>query len=165
LRTRGVRRWAEHAIDWLAIAAFTGIFLCVLVQVVFRYAFNNPLTWSEELARYLLIWCAFLGWIIATRNGSHLAMTFAVDRSPPRVRAVVNAGIQAGTLFFAWVLGSRGWKLASNSWDIENVTLPFNLGIVYLIEPIAALAIAAYAAGNLASIVRALRGHPTGKQQ
>ena len=152
-----MRRWAERAIDALAIAVFVGIFLCVFAQVILRYGFNSPMTWSEELARYLLIWCAFLGWIIASRHRTHLAMTFVIDRCPPRAQAVVQVAIQAGTLFFAWILGSRGWKLTTNSWDIENVALPFNLGAVYLIEPIAALAIAAYALGNIIAAARALR--------
>src|SRR5678816_1188047 len=75
-------RLVERIIDAAAIAAFSGIFLCVIAQVVLRYLFNNPLTWSEELARYLFIWCAFLGWLVASRRHSHLAMTFVVDRLP-----------------------------------------------------------------------------------
>ena len=148
------RHIAERAIDWAAIAVFTGIFACMFVQVILRYAFDSPLTWSEELARYLMIWCAFLGWVIASRHDSHLAMTFVVDKAPRRTRAAVRIAIEAATLLFAWVLGRRGLQLAVGSWDIENVAVPFNLGVVYLIEPIAAMAIALYAAGNLVAALR-----------
>ncbi len=147
-------RFAERLIDAAAIAAFSGIFLCVLAQVVLRYAFNNPLTWSEELARYLFIWCAFLGWIIASRRRSHLAMTFVVERMPRRAQTAVAVVVQLATLLFAWLLGSRGLQLVRNSWDVENVAVPFNLGVVYLIEPIAAAAIAVYALGALREAVR-----------
>ena len=41
------------------------MFLCVFAQVVLRYGFDSPLVWSDELARYLFVWCAFLGWVIA----------------------------------------------------------------------------------------------------
>ena len=75
------RRVAERAINWAAIIVFAGIFACMFVQVILRYAFDSPLTWSEELARYLMIWCAFLGWVIASRNDTHLAMTFVVDKA------------------------------------------------------------------------------------
>ena len=148
------RRIAERAIDWAAIAVFTGIFACIFVQVILRYAFDSPLTWSEELARYLMIWCAFLGWVVASRHDSHLAMTFVVDKAPRRTRAAIRIAIETATIFFAWVLGGRGLQLAINSWDIENVAVPFNLGVVYLIEPIAAIAIALYAAGNLVVALR-----------
>ena len=147
-------RIVERAIDAAAIAAFCGIFLCVLVQVVFRYALNSPLTWSEELARYLFIWCAFLGWIVASRRNSHLAMTFVVDRFPRGGRIALAALVQVATLLFAWLLGSRGFSLVRNNWDVENVAVPFNLGVVYLIEPIAAMLIAMYALMALESLRR-----------
>ena len=150
------RRIAERAIDWAAIVVFAGIFACMFVQVILRYVFDSPLTWSEELARYLMIWCAFLGWVIASRHDSHLAMTFVLDKAPRRTRAAVRIATEAATLLFAWVLGRRGMQLAIGSWDIENVAVPFNLGVVYLIEPIAAIGIALYAAGKLIAALREL---------
>ncbi|MCC6192875.1 MAG: TRAP transporter small permease [Burkholderiales bacterium] len=152
----------ERLIDAAAIAAFCGIFLCVIAQVVLRYVFNNPLTWSEELARYLFIWCAFLGWLVATRRGSHLAMTFVVERLPRPAQAALAVLTQLATLLFAWLLGSRGFLLVRNNWDVENVAVPFNLGVVYLIEPIAAAVIALYALAALGELLRgaASRAHP-----
>ena len=147
-------RVVDRIVDAAAIAAFCGIFLCVLVQVVLRYAFNSPLTWSEELARYLFIWCAFLGWIVASRRNSHLVMTFVVERFPRGGQVAVAVFVQLATLVFAWLLGSRGLTLVRNNWDVENVAVPFNLGVVYLIEPIAAAFIATYAVMALASLRR-----------
>ena len=152
-----VRRFAERAIDGAAIIAFIGIFLCVFVQVIFRYVLNSPFTWSEELARYLFIWCAFLGWLIATRRNSHLVVSFLFERMPRRTQLVVAAGFQVATLFFAWILGTRGMTLVVNNWDVENVAVPFNLGVVYLIESIAAIAIAGYAVAALADVLRQFR--------
>ena len=154
---RAALRLFERTIDAAAIAAFAGIFLCVIAQVVFRYVFNAPLTWSEELARYLFIWCAFLGWTIASRRGSHLAMTFVVARLPAGAQAALVAVTQFATLWFAWLLGSRGLALVRNNWDVENVAVPFNLGVVYLIEPIAAAGIAVYAILAFADAARGVR--------
>ena len=156
-----VRRWLERLIDAAAIAAFSGIFLCVIAQVVLRYAFNAPLTWSEELARYLFIWCAFLGWMVASRRNSHLAMTFVAGRLPRAAQTAAAVLVQLATLLFAWLLGSRGLQLVRNNWDVENVAVPFNLGVVYLIEPIAAAAIAAYALVALRDVGRGLSHPPT----
>jgi TRAP-type C4-dicarboxylate transport system permease small subunit len=156
-----IRRLAERAIDAAAIATFTGILACVLAQVVFRYALNDPLTWSEELARYLFIWCAFLGWIIASRRGSHLAIGVVHERLPRGMRTAIDVAIHAATLAFAWILGSRGARLVANNWDVENTAVPFNLGVVYLIEPVAAAAIGLYA---LEALVATLRGRPVASE-
>jgi len=150
-------RLAVEAFGVLLIAAYT---VLVLLQVFFRYVLNDPLTWSEELARYLFIWCAFLGWIVASRKRSHLAMTFVVDKMPPRAQAAIGAAIEIATILFAWILGTRGARLVANNWDVENVAVPFNLGVVYLIEPVAAVAITAYAICALLDALKALRSPP-----
>ena len=152
-----VRRLAERAIDVAAIAAFSGILFLVLAQVVFRYALNDPLTWSEELARYLFIWCAFLGWIIASRRASHLSITFVAERLPAGAQLALAIATHLATVCFAWILGTRGARLVANNWDVENVAVPFNLGVVYLIEPIAAVAIALYAVDALIATLRSHR--------
>ena len=47
----GLARAATRIVDALAIASFTGMFACVLAQVVLRYGFDRPLVWSDELAK------------------------------------------------------------------------------------------------------------------
>ena len=43
----------------------------VAAQVFFRYVLNHSLFWSEELARYILVWLTFLGASVAYRRGVH----------------------------------------------------------------------------------------------
>lgn len=58
----------------------------MLTQVVSRYLFNTPLTWPEEVARYLFIWIVFLGAAVAFRARAHLGMDFATARLPTGIR-------------------------------------------------------------------------------
>jgi TRAP-type C4-dicarboxylate transport system permease small subunit len=50
------------------------------VEVVRRYAFNDPTAWASELCRFLLIWMTFTGASIVTRLVTHLAMGFTIHR-------------------------------------------------------------------------------------
>ena len=63
----------------------------MLAQVVAR-KFFEPLVWSEELARYVFIWVAFLGWIVATERRSHIAITQFIERTTPRLQQVAGLG-------------------------------------------------------------------------
>ncbi|MBW2037325.1 MAG: TRAP transporter small permease [Deltaproteobacteria bacterium] len=63
--------------------------LCILLittvvvtfsQVVFRYVFHQPLSWSEELARFLFMWIALLGAAYGFKVKSHFAVIFVVKR-------------------------------------------------------------------------------------
>ena len=82
---------ARACIDALAVAPFTGMFAVRPRAGRPAATSSTPLVWSDELARYLFIWCAFLGWTIAARRRSHLAITLVADRSPPRVQGGVRA--------------------------------------------------------------------------
>ena len=65
--SRSINHWAECSLFGLG---FT-MSIIVAVQVFCRYALNHSLFWSEELARYLLVWLTFLGASVAYRRGIH----------------------------------------------------------------------------------------------
>ena len=138
-------RVGTRVVDALAIASFAGMFACVLAQVVLRYGFDRPLVWSDELARYLFVWCAFLGWIVAARRRSHLAIGVIADRCGPRGRALFGLAASAATLAFASLLCAYGIQITTRNLDIGTVALFFSFGMVYAIVPVAALAIGVYA--------------------
>jgi TRAP-type C4-dicarboxylate transport system permease small subunit len=57
----------------------------VLFEVIFRYTLLFPLFWTEEFARYCLVWSSLLGAGIALKRGEHIAVTFLVHRLPKGV--------------------------------------------------------------------------------
>lgn len=70
-----------------ALVALTSVMVAVgATQVVSRYLFNNPLTWSEELMRYIFVWIVFLGTALGMRRKMHLRVSFLFDSLPPKVR-------------------------------------------------------------------------------
>jgi TRAP-type C4-dicarboxylate transport system permease small subunit len=143
-----LRRFAERAVDWLAIVTFSGMFLCVFAGVLFRYFLNSPLTWSDELGRYLFVWCAMLGWVIAARRRSHLAIASVQDRTPPRVRAVLKLLAALAAVAFAAILCYYGVAITARNADVETPSLFFTIGVVYAIVPVAALAVGLHAIGD-----------------
>jgi TRAP-type C4-dicarboxylate transport system permease small subunit len=152
-----LRRFAERAIDLLAIGTFSGMFACVLAQVFFRYFLDNPLTWSDELARYLFVWCAFLGWVIAARRRSHLAITMMQSRLSARPRAALVACAALAAVAFAIILSYYGVRIALRNADVETPSLFFTIGVVYAIVPLAAAAVALHALADVLAAWRALR--------
>lgn len=56
-----VLKWLDNYLEELLITLLLiGIVVIMTAQVVARYVFNSPLSWSEELAKYLLVWSCFL---------------------------------------------------------------------------------------------------------
>jgi TRAP-type C4-dicarboxylate transport system permease small subunit len=150
-------RAATRVVDALAIASFAGMFLCVLAQVVSRYVFDRPLVWSDELARYLFVWCAFFGWIVAARRRSHLAIGVLAERCGPRGRARFALAASAAALIFAALLFAYGLQITARNLDIGTVALFFSFGFVYAIVPLAALAVGIYAIADAIAAFQIVR--------
>src|SRR5512134_1446454 len=151
-------RLAARAIDGAAIAAFVGMFACVLAQVVFRYFLDDPLVWSDELARYLFVWCAFLGWVIGARRRSHLAVSVVEARLSARGRdalALIGALV---AIAFAAILAFYGVRIAERNLDVSTTTLFFSFGVVYAIVPLAAVAVGWHALVDARRAVASLLG-------
>jgi TRAP-type C4-dicarboxylate transport system permease small subunit len=95
----------------IAIGTMTAI---VLLGVLFRYVFLSPLGWTEEAARYLMIWAASLAVSMGIVKGEHVGITFLVKRLPPKLEHWCSLLVKLAILFFLWVLTQRGYLMSIN---------------------------------------------------
>ena len=51
----------HHPEDWIAFVIFWGLAFIVFLQFFTRYVLNDSLAWTEEIARYGLMWVVFIG--------------------------------------------------------------------------------------------------------
>jgi C4-dicarboxylate transporter DctQ subunit len=75
--------------EWLACALTAAMVLSALGQVIGRFAFSVGFGWTEELARYLFIWCVFLGSSIGIHYNAHLGIEALVKYFSPEWRKTV----------------------------------------------------------------------------
>lgn len=86
--------------------------LVVLLGVFFRYVVRQPLSWSEEVARYLMIWAASLAISIGIMQKEHLGITFLISRLPSPMQKVAALLVNIAVLWFLWVLTKFGYFMA-----------------------------------------------------
>ena len=75
---RAVMKVPEAAAVLLVVAET----LILLAGVISRYGFDNPLTWSDELAQILFIWLSMLGAVLALDRGEHMRLSAIVNKLP-----------------------------------------------------------------------------------
>jgi TRAP-type C4-dicarboxylate transport system permease small subunit len=69
-----------------------------------RYLIDLPVTWSEELARYLMIWAALLAISCGVARREHVAVTALLDKLPKEARRQAGVAIDVlGFAFFAFL--------------------------------------------------------------
>ena len=82
------RIW-DKSLATLVVTCYVVIVVGGFAQVLFRFAFASPLSWSEELVRYVFVWSVFLTAAIAFNLNSHIVIDFLTCWYPPRLRRVV----------------------------------------------------------------------------
>jgi len=76
----------QYPLEFAVSGILVAIVAVTFAQVVFRYILMAPLSWSEELARFLLLWLASLSAAYAFKLRSHFALTFVVDWFAPKTQ-------------------------------------------------------------------------------
>jgi TRAP-type C4-dicarboxylate transport system permease small subunit len=82
----------RHPEDWIAMVIFWSLAFIVFLQFFTRYVLNDSLSWTEEIARYGLMWVTFIGGIMVTRRNTHIAvelMSNLMKPGPARVALLI----------------------------------------------------------------------------
>jgi TRAP-type transport system small permease protein len=94
----------HHPEDWLAFVVFWLLGFIVFLQFFTRYVLNDSLAWTEEIARYGLIWITFIGGIMVTRRHSHIAVALLPNLLPAWAGRILLAVVDIATLLFMGLL-------------------------------------------------------------
>ncbi|MDJ0669068.1 MAG: TRAP transporter small permease [Desulfobacterales bacterium] len=109
---RQLSRRVNQTVEWGLAGLGLVMVVVVAAQVFCRYVLNHSLFWSEELARYLLVWLTFLGATVAYHRRAHPSIDMLQARVAPSVaRAMTIAGYLVALLFFG-VLTIYGFQFA-----------------------------------------------------
>ena len=95
--SRSINRWIELFLFGLGLS----MSIIVAVQVFCRYVLNHSLFWSEELARYLLVWLTFLGASVAYYRNVHPGIDVIYARMPNSIQKItaITVHLVSMTLF------------------------------------------------------------------
>jgi TRAP-type transport system small permease protein len=104
--------YIERLAAYPCIAATGAMTVIVILGVFFRYVLQSPLSWSEEVARYLMIWAASLAISVGIMRREHLGITFLVSRIPPSAQKGVALLVNLAVLWFLWILTKFGYYMA-----------------------------------------------------
>lgn len=114
-------------------------------QVVMRFIFNNPPSWSEAVCRYSMVWFSFsaAGW--GVKKFSHVRVDILLNALPERGQVILQKFVDVITIVFCALLGYSGLLKVMLQWNQTTPTLPLSYGMIYLAVPVYAVIAIFYA--------------------
>ena len=134
---------------------FTILVVDVLFQVLSRYIIKTSFSWTEELARFLLIWLSILGAAYLNAKREHLSMDFLYQKLTETNKRKVSIIIELMVFFFALiVMVIGGGNLVYTTLHLNQLsgTLQIPLGYIYSILPISGFLIMSFAIFHIVKI-------------
>lgn len=136
--TRGVNRAAVVACGLLMLV----LAVVVLLQVLFRYVLELPLTWSDEAARHLLVWLSFVGGGIAIAARLHPRIELVDSLSSIRMRRAIDVFVSLLILGFLAGLFMISLDVALTYNNYRSLSLGLPQSVPRLALPVGAILMA-----------------------
>lgn len=122
----------------ITIVAIQAILL--MASVLFRYVFNSPIIWGDEIVRYSLVWMTFAGVAMATKENQMIKVDVIDMILPKTGQKIVNIFVDVVVIVFMAFMIYYGLKMTNYQSGMFGETLTwFSYAYVYISIPIGAL--------------------------
>lgn len=135
----------DRAVSGLLAALLILMVLAVTWQVVSRYLLGSPSGWTEELARFLLIWIGLFGGTLAYQRRLHLGLDLLADRLQEKTRGIQRHAVDGCVLIFAvtiLIIGGSSLVALTHELSQYSPALGLPMSFVYLSLPLSGVLMA-----------------------
>ncbi len=142
----GIERleWLVGRVNWLTLGLLKGLSIAILAvmtaiivcAVFFRYVLNDAIIWSEEIAKFLMVWMTFMAAPIGLKMGAHVAIEVLLVRLEGRWRALLQVAIYMAIISLMVVFVKEGMFLTNNAKIQRASTVDVSIFYVYAAMPI-----------------------------
>lgn len=136
---RLLRKLFDNLEEYLLTFALGSMVVYIFMQILFRYVFNLPLAWTEELARFTFVWLIYLGASLAVKKQRHLRVDAALFLFPKAIRPYIRLVGDLLFLLFAVILTKETATLTYTVTFIRRQVSPamqIPMGLAYLAIPL-----------------------------
>ncbi|MBO0709909.1 MAG: TRAP transporter large permease subunit [Acetobacteraceae bacterium] len=115
----------------------------LFVGIIARYAFDNPLIWTDDTASLLFLWLSMVGSVLALLRGEHMRMTALVSRTSPRTRQGLELFSLSAMLALLLALVLPAFEYMQNDAIVSIMSLDISMSWRAVAMPLGILVMAA----------------------
>jgi TRAP-type C4-dicarboxylate transport system permease small subunit len=149
-----MRKVLEGFLKSVLIALFAIIIVCVSLQVFYRYVLNDPLTWSEELARFSFMWMVFLGLGLAERDDQHIAVDFFVGKMSSGVQRIIRIAVEIFCIVVLAIACYKSFGVIQVQAAMRSVALNISMAYFAVAVPVGFAILCVYKFFSIARIAK-----------
>ena len=117
--------------DWMSLAMFWLLGLCVFYQFFTRYVLNDSAAWTEEIARYLLITTVFIAIASATRRTRHIHVDFLYRLIPKPAGRFLSTAMDVLRIVFFGIATGLTIQMMTRMGALQMTIIDLPMNIIY----------------------------------
>ncbi|WP_077210645.1 TRAP transporter small permease [Bacillus dakarensis] len=133
---------------WICALLMFLMVTIITAQVISRYVFGNPFTWSEELGRYTFVWMSFLGMAVGMKYGSHIALDILEKKLKGVSQKTIILFNNLLLSVFGFLLTYSGFQLVQLGARQTSPSLGIPMQYVYMVIPISGIILLYFVISN-----------------
>lgn len=148
-----IRSWMDTVIMGFVIFLFALMVVLGSYQIITRYFFNSPSTFSEELLSSSFTWMAMLASACVFGKRDHMRIAWIADKLKGAPKKYLEIFIECLIFFFsaaAMIWG--GWNIMMLSMQQKTASLGISMGVIYIIIPLTGIVLCIYCIFNIIEI-------------
>lgn len=146
-----IRAVLDKALETTIIILTIILVIVTSAQVFWRYVLNDPIPWSEELARYTFVWLVFLAAALAFRDGKHMSADLIQPLLSPALKRIQGALIRVIIGAFLVVIVAVAPEILGITLDQASASLSIPIAFVYAAFPVSAVIMLIYLVLDIAA--------------
>lgn len=148
--------WLQTVIRWAMCLLMSLMVVIVFANVIARYYLSASLAWSEEVARFMLIWLVFIGAVLAYVNDEHLGLDIIVQLFPRRIRYGLAVVADLLIMVAIYLIIHGGAVLMRDSWEWGSPATDTPYGYVYTVVPVCGILLFLQTIGKMVGHLQAM---------
>jgi len=157
LKYKSIFDFIEKYIVILIIILLSLMVIFIFSQVVARFIFDKPLSWTEEVSRHIMIWMAFLSVSVAYRHGSHLSINLIMPKLNENSKRIFKLMLLGFIIFFLIYMIKYGIELTYRTSGQNSSSLQYPMSYVYSSLPVSAVITLIFSVEQIINIVNNLK--------
>lgn len=150
---KALRKVLNNILSILAGGSLAVMTILTTYQVITRYVFSAPSTWSEEFVGYMFAWSTMFGAAIVTGERGHMNIPILVERFSPVGQKVLHIFSELIALVFSLAILVYGGITVSNlAMGQQTSSLGVAVGVFYWVMPVCGVVMTLYSILNIIGI-------------
>lgn len=146
----GILNALDILVKWFLVILLGVMASLSFYQVVMRYVFNNASSWSEELVRFLFIWCSFIAAAIGIKEHIHIGVDIVVKLLPSKAITLTEIIVNLAIMVFSGYMVYYGWTVVMVTSRQLSPALRIPMSWVYLSIPVMGVLLLLYCSLEIA---------------